>query len=210
MGVRLLVAEKQPISRAGVVRMLAGTEIEVTGQALDCDAAVLAALTDAPDVVLLDVALPGPDGFTALRRIRRERPALPVLMYSESDELNDLAQALQSGAQGYLSKSVARAEFLGAIRAAAAGAPVWTRPQLRRAVKKSKLAPSALSHDVPLTEREQQVLRRLPQGDVNEAIATQLGIDVETVKQHVKRILKKIGVGDRTQAALWAIRNGLD
>jgi DNA-binding NarL/FixJ family response regulator len=113
------------------------------------------------------------------------------------------------GAQGYLLKGASREELLTALRAAAAGENIWTREELRR-VTGALAAPRAVGDvDVPLTQRESEVLRQLAHGLTNKEIAQSLTISYETVKEHVQHILRKIGVSDRTQAAVWAVRKGL-
>jgi DNA-binding NarL/FixJ family response regulator len=208
MPIRILVADDDQVIRAGIVRMMSGTEIEVAGQASNCEQTLRYALTCEPDVVLLDLRMPDGDGFAVLGKIKQERPALPVLVFSVWDGLQEMFQARQLKANGYLSKSCGRDELLRAIRRAADGKDAWTRPQLRRTCRKSPCDYQTFGKDgVSLTLRERVVLGKLVEGLVNEEIAEELSIDLETVKQHVKNILKKIGVEDRTQAAIWAVRN---
>jgi NarL family two-component system response regulator LiaR len=117
--------------------------------------------------------------------------------------------AWQRGANGFLPKNTRRAEFLRAIRRAAAGKSVWTRPQMRQVAKLGSMPEQQKTRQMPLSQRELEVLRRVAEGMVNEEIGEELAIDVETVKKHVKHILDKIGMEDRTQAAIWAVRGGI-
>jgi DNA-binding NarL/FixJ family response regulator len=208
--IRLFVADDHPITRAGVVGLIEGTEIQVSGDAATCNDAVRQTLRMDPDVVLLDVRMPESDGFQALQQIKEKKPNLPVLMFSVSDSLQEINRAHQRGAAGFVPKGASREAFLTAVRKAATGKSAWTRQQLRRLRHNEE--PDELINDntVNLTPREREVLKQMVQGLVNEDIGTELGIDIETVKQHVKHILQKLGVVDRTQAALWAVRNKLE
>jgi DNA-binding NarL/FixJ family response regulator len=159
--------------------------------------------------VLLDVRLPDGDGLAALARIKAERPTLPVLIYSGYDNPAFAARAVALGAAGYLLKGVPKDELVEAIRRAASGDSLWTRDELRR-VSSALAAPrNTYDIDVPLTRRELEVLTRIVSGHTNKRIADELTISYETVKEHVQHLLKKIGVTDRTQAAVWAVRSGI-
>jgi DNA-binding NarL/FixJ family response regulator len=162
-----------------------------------------------PDVVLLDIRMPDGDGLNALGRIKLERPNMPVLILSTYDNPTYVARAVALGANGYLLKGASRDKLLEAIRLAAQGQTSWTREELRRVT--GALATPRLGGDVevPLTQRESEVLRQLAHGLTNKEIALALHISYETVKEHVQHILRKIGVSDRTQAAVWAVRKGL-
>ncbi len=158
---------------------------------------------------MLDVRMPNGDGFTALGRIKLERPDNPVLMFSAYDNPTYIARAVALGASGYVLKTAEADRILTAIRKCAAGENIWTRDELRRVT--GALSTPRLSADVevPLTQRESEVLRQLALGLTNKEIAQALGISYETVKEHVQHILRKVGVSDRTQAAVWAVRKGL-
>jgi DNA-binding NarL/FixJ family response regulator len=208
--IRLLVADDHPIARAGVSGLVAGTEIEVSGEVATCNDAVRQALRTEPDVVLLDVRMPESDGFQALQQIKEKKPNLPVLMFSVSDSLMEINRAHELGAAGFIPKGAGQEAFLTAVRKAAAGKSAWTRQQLRRLRSSSTCDGLVTDNTVSLTPREREVLAKIVQGLVNEDIGGELGIDVETVKQHVKHILKKLGVVDRTQVAVWAVRNGME
>ncbi|MHB1034368.1 MAG: LuxR C-terminal-related transcriptional regulator, partial [Pirellulales bacterium] len=138
-----------------------------------------------------------------------EKPDLPVLLLSNYDNPSYIGRALALGASGYLLKGTRREALIRAIETAAAGETIWTRAELRRLT--GALATPRLGTDVEvsLTKRESEVLRQLAHGLTNEAIAKELNIGCETVKEHVQHILQKIGVTARTQAAVWAVRKGL-
>jgi DNA-binding NarL/FixJ family response regulator len=189
--------------------MLAGTEIKVIAEAATGQAAVEYALKHAADVVLLDVRMPKGDGVTALGRIKLDKPDLPVLMFSAYDHPAYVARAVALGASGYLLKNCSRDELLSAICKTAAGETLFTRDDLRR--MSGALATPRLAADVEvsLTRREGEVLQQLAKGLTSKQIAEVLHISYETIKEHVQHILRKIGVRDRTQAAVWAVRKGL-
>lgn len=208
MTIRLLVADDHPLARAGIVTMLSGTEIEISCQARDCGETVLYALNCKPDVVLTDLQMPDGNGLDALKEIKQRRPETPVVVFSAHDGLHEMARARLLGADGYIPKGVDREVLLAAIRRVAAGKSAWTRAQLRR-ICHADGSMQWSAGDPPLTPRETDVLRKIGEGQVNEDIGEELGIQLETVKQHVKNILKKLGVKDRTEAALWAVRKGL-
>jgi DNA-binding NarL/FixJ family response regulator len=130
-------------------------------------------------------------------------------MFSSYDNPTYVARAVALGAAGYLSKSASRSEIIAGIRAAASGETIWTRDELRRVTGALTAPRSAAEADVPLTKRESEVLKQLAFGLTNKEIAQSLGISYETVKEHVQHILRKIGVTDRTQAAVWAVRKNL-
>lgn len=205
----LLIADDHEMVRSGLKTMLAETEINVVAEVATGSEAVKYALANDPDVVLLDVRMPDGDGLTALGRIKLDKPDLPVLMLSTFDNPTYIARAVALGASGFLLKGCSRDDLIRAIRLAAAGESAWTRDELRRVT--GALATPRLSADVevPLTQRESEVLRQLAYGLTNKEIAQALEISYETVKEHVQHILRKIGVSDRTQAAVWAVRKQL-
>lgn len=207
--IRLLVADDHEMVRLGLKSLLEGTEIEIAAEAATGEEAVRIALSQAVDVALLDIRMPNGDGLTALGRIKLERPQLPVLILSSYDNPTYVARAVALGANGYVLKGASREELIEAIRKAAKGETTWTRDELRRVT--GALATPRLSSDVevPLTQRESEVLKQLAHGLTNKEIAQALHISYETVKEHVQHILRKIGVTDRTQAAVWAVRKNL-
>ena len=207
--IRLLIADDHEVLRSGVKALLAGTEITVVAEVATGQAAVKYALEHEVDVVLLDVRMPDGDGLTALGRIKLDKLDLPVLMISAFDNPAYVARAVAMGASGYLLKGCTRDELVNAITKAAAGESVFTRDELRRVTGAIATPRIADDVDVPLTQREAEVLRELVKGLTNKQIAEVLHIGHETVKEHVQHIIHKIGVTDRTQAAVWAVRKGL-
>lgn len=209
MSIKLLIADDHEVVRTGLKSLLAGTDIKIVAEAAGGEAAVRLALKHNPDVVLLDVRMPDGDGLNALGRIKLDRPNMPVVMFSTYDNPTYVARAVALGANGYVLKGMSKDKLVQAIKTAAAGENAWTREELRRVT--GALATPRLSNDVevPLTQRESEVLRQLAFGLTNKEIAQALHISYETVKEHVQHILRKIGVTDRTQAAVWAVRKGL-
>ena len=207
--IRLLIADDHDVVRGGLKGMLRDTDIKVVGEANSGRAAVEYVLKNEVDVVLLDIRMPDGDGLNTLGRIRLDKPSLPILMFSYVDNPPYVARAVALGANGYLLKDCTRDELVGAIKTAAAGENLWTRERLRRIT--GALATPRLQTDVevPLTEREAQVLRHMAGGLTNKQIAAELKISYETVKEHVQHVIHKVGVSDRTQAAVWAVRTGL-
>jgi DNA-binding NarL/FixJ family response regulator len=205
----MIIADDHEVVRSGLKTLLSGTDIQIVAEAVTGEEAVKLTEKQKPDLVLLDIRMADSDGLNALGRIKLNRPDMPVLMLSTYDNPTYIARAVALGASGYLMKGISRDELVTAIRRVAEGGDVWTRDELRRVT--GALATPRVSADVevPLTQRESEVLRQLAFGLTNKEIAQALGISYETVKEHVQHVLRKIGVSDRTQAAVWAVRKGL-
>ena len=209
MSIELLIADDHEVVRAGLQSMLVDTDITIVAEASDGNQVLPLAMAHRPSVIMLDVRMPGTDGITCLGRLRAELPDQPVLMFSTYDNPTYVARAVALGAAGYLTKDASRDDIIATIRQAAAGQPIWTREELRRVTGALSTPRSPIDTDVPLTRREGEVLKQLALGLRNKEIAQALSISYETVKEHVQHILRKIGVSDRTQAAVWAVRKGL-
>ncbi|HUT11989.1 MAG TPA: response regulator transcription factor [Thermoguttaceae bacterium] len=207
--IKLLIADDHEVVRTGLKSLLADTEISVVAEVKSGQEAVKYALENDLDVVLVDIRMPDGDGLTALGRIKLDKPELPILILSTFDNPTYIARAVALGASGYLLKGCSRDELINAIRQAAAGESAWTREELRRVTGALATPRLAADVEVPLTQRESEVLRQLAYGLTNKEIAQALSISYETVKEHVQHILRKIGVSDRTQAAVWAVRKEL-
>ena len=209
MAIRVLVADDHEILRSGLKAMFEGTDIKVAAEAsLGKDALRLASEKDV-DVVILDVRMADLDGLNVLGRLKLDHPQLPVLMLSTYDNPTYVARAVALGAAGYLLKGSDGDAIVAAVRKAATGQNIWTREELRRVTGALATPRMASEVEVPLTQRESEVLRQLALGLTNKEIAQALSISYETVKEHVQHILRKIGVTDRTQAAVWAVRKQL-
>lgn len=209
MSKKLLVVDDHEIVRLGLRLILQGIDIQIVGEATNANEAMEAVASLRPDIVLMDIRMEGGDGLNALGRMKLDHPDLPIVLYSAYDNPTYIARAVALGASGYVLKSASRERLHEALLTAASGESAWTREELRRVT--GALATPRLSQDieVPLTQRESEVLRQMALGLTNKEIAKMLGISYETVKEHVQHILRKIGVSDRTQAAVWAVRKNL-
>ena len=209
MSIRILVVDDHPMIRAGIKVMLAKEDMKVVAEASSGPDAVKIALKKKLDLVLMDVRMPGGDGLNALGRIRLETEDLPIIMYSGYDNPTYVARAVALGANGYVFKSAKRKELISAIKKAVAGEVVWTRNELRRIAGALATPRLGVDIDVSLTQREVEVVKYLVDGLRNKEIGDEMDISYETIKEHVQHILRKVGVTDRTQAAVWALRNKL-
>jgi NarL family two-component system response regulator LiaR len=206
MAIRVLIADDHAIVRQGL-RMFLGAdpEIELVGEARDGQEALDLARRHRPDVVLMDLLMPRLDGVAATKAIRRELPETEVLAVTSVLEDASVIEAVRAGAIGYLLKDTEAPELRRAIKAAAAG-QVQLSPAAAARLMREVAIPA---HDNTLTDSETRVLRFLAQGQSNKDIARSLGIGDQTVKTHVAHILAKLGLSSRTQAALYAVRQGL-
>ena len=209
MTIRVLLADDHEVVRWGLKSLFQDTEVEVVGEASNGEETLRVAAETDVDLVILDVRMPDLDGLNVLGRLKLDRPDLPVLMLSTYSNPTYVARAVALGASGYMLKDIDRDRLLDLVRRSAAGESLWTRQELRRI--SGALSTPRLSADVEfsLTRRENEVLLQLALGLTNKEIAQALYISYETVKEHVQHILRKIGVTDRTQAAVWAVRKGL-
>jgi DNA-binding NarL/FixJ family response regulator len=209
MAVRLLIADDHEVIRTGLATLLAGSNIDVVGQAANGKECVKLAEQLKPDVILLDIRMPDGDGLATLEKLRAKTPDCRVVMLSTYDNPTYVARAVALGACDYVLKGSSREDLITTLEAAAAGESPSRVGELRRVATAMKVRQVIDDDDVPLTQRETQVLRHVALGLSNKEIGRSLEISVETVKEHVQNILRKIAVSDRTQAAVWAVRKGL-
>ncbi|MFT5524408.1 MAG: DNA-binding NarL/FixJ family response regulator [Pirellulaceae bacterium] len=208
MAIRILIADDHEVVRRGLAVLLENTDIEIVAEASSGDEVVERVRTHQPDVTLLDVRMPEADGLSALESIRKECPAARVVMLSTYDNPTYVARCVALGAVDYLLKGSQRQTLVDAIRSAAAGNSPRADSILYR-VKQVMSKRDETIEGLPLTRRELQVLRHVALGLSNREIGRSLGISVETVKEHVQNILRKIQATDRTQAAVFAVKRGL-
>jgi DNA-binding NarL/FixJ family response regulator len=206
--IRVLVVDDHAVVREGLRTFLSLQDgIEVVGEAADGREAVAAAERERPDVVVMDLVMPRLDGVQAMRELRARVPRARVIVLTSFLDDDRLLPAIRAGAAGYLLKNVEPAELARAVRAADAGEALIDPVVAARLV--DALADADEHRDEqPLTAREQEVLDLIARGYANKRIALELGIAEKTVKTHVGHVLAKLGVADRTQAALYATRVG--
>ncbi len=206
---RILVADDHSLFRDGLVSLLEAAGMEVVGQVGDGETAIEAALRLRPDVVLMDLNMPGIGGLEALRRLRAAWPAVQVVMLTVSEEQADLVAAVQAGARGYLLKHLKADEFLDMLHGLERGEAAMSRLTTARLLSGVSQLSRSADAGPNLTEREEELLRLLAEGLSNKSIAQKLSLSENTVKYHLKNILQKLGVHNRTEAATQAIRLGL-
>ena len=209
MSIRLLVCDDHQVIRTGLVSLLADTDIEIVAEAANGNEVLEEAKKVKPDVILLDIRMPDGDGLSTLEKLRAEVPDSRVVMLSTYDNPTYIARAVALGASDYVLKGSSRDDIIATIVAAGEGESPSRSGELRRIAGAMKVRQVLDDDDVPLTQRETQVLRHVALGLSNKEIGRSLEISVETVKEHVQNILRKIAVSDRTQAAVWAVRKGL-
>ena len=205
--IRLLIADDHAVVRTGLTQLLSAVEdVELVGAASDGQEAVSMCAKLEPDVVLMDLEMPSLDGIEATRRIKEAQPRVAVVILTSFSDRERILRALDAGAAGYLLKDAEPEELTRAVHAAAQGdAPL--DPRAGRALLSARNATSPADS---LSEREREVLAMVAEGLPNKLIARRLEISEKTVKAHLTSIFRRIGVTDRTQAALWAQRNGLN
>ncbi len=201
--IRVLIVDDHAVVRAGLAQLLAtADDIELAGSASDGEEAVTAAEELRPDVVLMDISMPSLDGIGATRRIHELLPDVNVLVLTSFSDQARIVEAIQAGAAGYLLKHAEPDQILAGIRAAAGGG-LPLDPMVARALLSARRPAST----VQLTERERDVLRLVRDGLPNKLIARELEISERTVKAHLGSVFQRLGVTDRTQAALWAAKH---
>jgi NarL family two-component system response regulator LiaR len=207
--IRVLIVDDHAVVREGLRTFLGLQDgIEVVGEAADGEEAVRRAGALRPDVILMDLVMPRLDGVGAMRELRRVLPSSRVIVLTSFAEDDRLLPAIQAGAAGYLLKNVQPRELARAIRAAHAGEALLD-PAVAARLVEAIAQPAGEAPPDRLTPREREVLALLGRGLSNKRIALELGVAEKTVKTHVGHVLAKLGVADRTQAALYAVRAGV-
>jgi DNA-binding NarL/FixJ family response regulator len=204
--IRVVIADDHAVVRTGLTQLVSTFEgVELVGAAANGEEAVALCPDRRPDVVLMDLEMPVLDGIEATRRIKAAHPEIAVVVLTSFSDRERILRALDAGAVGYLLKDAEPAELARAIEAAARG----DSPLDPRAASALLSARRAATPADTLSEREREVLLMVAQGLPNKLIAQRLSISEKTVKAHLTSVFRQIGVTDRTQAALWAERNGL-
>jgi NarL family two-component system response regulator LiaR len=207
--IRVLIVDDHGVVREGLRAYLElEPDIQVVGEAKDGGEAVRRALELQPDVVLMDLVMPIMDGVDATARIKEQLPATHVIILTSFLDDERVVPAIRAGATSYLLKDVAATDLARAIRGARAG-QAQLHPEVARRLMQQVTTPRKQDAGALLTDREREVLRLLADGRSNKEIARTLVVSERTVKGHVSNILGKLGLQDRTQAALFAVRNGL-
>ncbi len=206
--IRVALADDHRVVRVGLEQLLETfTDVEFVGAGAGGEEAVALCLETRPDVLLLDLSMPDVDGIEVTRRLRTGAPETRVVVFTSFSDRERIMQALDAGAIGYLLKDAEPEEIHAALRAAARGdAPLAPRAAAELLAERRVRAPADA---MDLTAREREVLTLVVEGLANKQIARRLGISEKTVKGHLTNLFQRIGVADRTQAALWAERNGI-
>lgn len=208
--IRVLVVDDHPVVRQGLRSFLSSRPgIDVVGEAADGATALTEVGRLRPDVVVMDLVMPGEGGVAAIRRIAAQHPEVRTLVLTSFSSEDDVIPAVAAGAVGYLLKDVAPTELEAAVRAAYRREGTLSPAVTTRVMAEVSRASASAGELDGLTPREIEVLRLLAVGRSNRALAAELYVSERTVKTHVSNILSKLRLGDRTQAALWAVRHGL-
>ncbi len=205
--IRVIIAEDHTLVREGTREILEREpDIQVVGEAARGDDAVRQALEHNPDVLLMDMRMPGMNGIEATREVSAQAPSVKVLILSAHEDEDYVREALAVGASGYLLKTAPGRELVEGIRAVASGSTILS-PELTRKLAQARLEPARASDR--LSSREFAVLRLIAQGRANKEVALELGISLRTVEGHLHNIFEKLRVGSRTEAVVHAVNHGL-
>jgi len=206
--IRVLIADDHMVVREGLRLILETADgIELVGEAVNGVEAVRLADEVQPDVILMDLRMPEMDGLTAIKKLQATQPEIAVVILTTYNEDDLMVQGLKAGARGYLLKDTGRETLFNAIRAAARG-EMLLKPEVIAKLLAHAAAPEAESEEIALTEREQEVLDAVAQGDRSKEIGVKLGITERTVKAHLTNIYNKLGVDSRAAAVAEAMHRG--
>lgn len=213
--IRVLVVDDQTVVREGLVSILSfQSDINIVGQAKDGSEAVSIAKRDCPDVILLDLQMPKMDGLAAISRLREVAPSAKILILTGYADAERVFYAIKAGAIGYLLKDATWEQLLQAIRDVAKGQSHIDSSIAIKVIQEINTQPAPqtvpVNHSLTLTDREHQTLRLIAKGLSNQEIADSLVVHERTIAKYVSNILNKLQLANRTQAALYAIREGLD
>jgi DNA-binding NarL/FixJ family response regulator len=207
--IRVLIVDDHAVVRAGLRRVIeAEPDLEAVGEAATAERAVFAAIEQQPDVVLLDVVMPGQSGIEGMPALLQAVPDVKVLVLSMQDDPHYVREAFEAGASGYVLKEAADTEVVDAIRAVAAGER-YVHPALGARLVAADAEERRRAEDDPLSEREREVLRLLALGHTNQEIAKLLYISVRTAETHRAHIMQKLRLGSRAELVRYALSEGL-
>jgi two-component system, NarL family, response regulator YdfI len=209
MSIKIVIADDHLIIRQGL-RLIIETEsdFDLVGEASDGAEALMVCAQQHPDVVLMDLRMPGMDGLTAIERLRVEQPEIAVVILTTFNEDDLMLRGLQAGAKGYLLKDTTRESLFNAIRAAARGETLLAPETMLRLLNQVDKPARSVNEDANLTDREQQVLKAVALGERSKEVAYKLGITERTVKAHLASIYTKLGVDSRAAAIAIAAQRG--
>jgi len=208
VSIRVLIVDDHAVVRSGLRRVLeAEDDIEVVGEAGDMRAAVFEARAQKPDVVLMDVVMPGPTGIEATPAVLKEAPETKVLVLSMQDDLQYVREAFSAGASGYVLKEAVDAEVVDAVREVSGGGR-YVHPALGARLVAADAEERARADEDPLSDREREVLRLLALGHTNQEIAEMLYLSVRTVETHRAHIMQKLRLSTRAELVRYAIEQG--
>jgi DNA-binding NarL/FixJ family response regulator len=209
--IRALIVDDHPVTREGLRTALELSDevVVVVGEAATGEEAVERARELTPDVVFMDVRMPGMDGIEATRRIRQAAPTTKVILITIDESRGAISEAIQAGVSGYLLKDASPDALVDAARNAIEGNAV-IHPQLTKTfIEEVRLGEGDGPKAAPLSKREREILQKVADGSTTRQVATELGISPHTVKTHLERIFEKLGANDRAQAVAIAIRTGI-
>jgi DNA-binding NarL/FixJ family response regulator len=209
--IRALIVDDHPVTREGLRTALELSDevVVVVGEAATGEEAVERARELTPDVVFMDVRMPGMDGIEATRRIRQAAPTTKVILITIDESRGAISEAIQAGVSGYLLKDASPDALVDAARNAIEGNAV-IHPQLTKTfIEEVRLGEAEQPRSAPLSKREREILQKVAVGSTTRQVATELGISPHTVKTHLERIFEKLGANDRAQAVAIAIRTGI-
>lgn len=207
--IRVLVVDDHAVVRSGLRRVLdAEPDIETVGEAPNAERAVFEAMEQKPDVVLLDVVMPGKSGIEIIPTLHQNVPEAKVLVLSMQDDPRYLREAFEAGASGYVLKEAADTEVVDAVRAVAAGER-YVHPVLGARLIEAEAEERRRAQEDPLSDREREVLRLLALGHTNQEIAKELFISVRTAETHRAHIMQKLGLSSRAELVRYALSHGL-
>jgi DNA-binding NarL/FixJ family response regulator len=207
--IRVLIVDDHPVTREGLHAALDLSEdVEVVGEAQSGEEAIEQARVLSPDIVYMDVRMPGMGGIEATKAIREASPGTRVILFTVDESRASISEAIQAGVSGYLLKDASAEELVNAARLALEGKAV-IHPQLTRAFIEEVQFAEKRAEAPPLSKRETEILQKVAYGATTKEVAHDLGISPHTVKTHLERIFEKLGANDRAQAVAIAIRSGL-